>query len=328
MNIKFKGLGFFSVIILVFLFLPHLVSARVACQCDISCDTSVYRETAGTISFVKEDETNASISTCTSFANTLSDSEAQAAKNLCSNFASLSTAQINSVLKTQNCRPDEAANQKIIDDAEKAKEIKSIEAAGDAISDLTNWTCILTYEGEAPGLNRGVSATKINVDKICVDYKNLASTMAVDRDAARQLCYQNCDAGATQDANRAKGCLFVLTQTCSQYASNPSASGSGYDGPDFSDLSNELGATARGLNKLGLSSPSALIGRLIRVAVGIIGTIALVIFVYAGLIWMTSRGDSSKAESSRSMLLWASLGVVVILSSYAIVDFIFGTVFK
>jgi uncharacterized membrane protein YjfL (UPF0719 family) len=64
------------------------------------------------------------------------------------------------------------------------------------------------------------------------------------------------------------------------------------------------------------------------VAVGIIGTIALIIFIYAGLVWMTSRGDSGKAESSRSMLLWASLGVVVVLSSYAIVDFIFGTVFK
>jgi hypothetical protein len=277
MNIKFKGLGFFSVIILTFLFLPHLVSARIACQCDISCDTSVYRETAGTISFVKADETNASISTCTSFVNTLSDSEAQAAKNICSNFASLSTAQINNVLKTQNCRPDEAANQKIIDDAKKAEEVRNSEIITDAINDPTNWTCVLTYDGKAPEVNRDTIVTKINDNKICVDYKNLLVTPA-NRDAAKQLCNQNCDAGATQSANRAKGCLFIYTQTCSQYASNPEASGSGYKGPDFGDLSTELGTTARGLNKLNLSSPSALIGRLIRVAVGIIGTIALIIF--------------------------------------------------
>lgn len=209
-----------------------------------------------------------------------------------------------------------------------SKQAKSIEAAENAIKDLSNWTCVLTYEGEAPKLNRGVSVTEITKNKICVDYKNLASTMAVDVNSAKQLCNQNCDAGATQSANRAKGCLFIYTQTCSQYASNPEASGSGYKGPEFSDLYKELGSTSRNLNKLNLSSPSALIGRLIRVAVGIIGTIALIIFIYAGLVWMTSRGDSGKAESSRSMLLWASLGVVVVLSSYAIVDFIFGTVFK
>ncbi|MBP9695289.1 MAG: hypothetical protein KBD73_02710 [Candidatus Magasanikbacteria bacterium] len=323
MNIKFKGLGFFSVIILTFLFLPHLVSAQTT-------DT-------GTTAVDYVDPPCCRVANFVTVLGGLAGSSeyevacyilASSAPTCAEYSGDWDTVSFVSCRTTPACSSLIPELDRRRDDAEKAKEIKDIEAANDAISDLTNWTCVLTYEGEAPGLNRGVSATKINVDKICVDYKNLASTMAVDRDAARQLCYQNCDAGATQDANRAKSCLFILTQTCSQYASNPSASGSGYDGPDFSDLNNELGATTRGLNKLGLSSPSALIGRLIRVAVGIIGTIALVIFVYAGLVWMTSRGDSSKAESSRSMLLWASLGVVVILSSYAIVDFIFGTVFK
>ena len=77
------------------------------------------------------------------------------------------------------------------------------------------------------------------------------------------------------------------------------------------------------LNKLGTTDFSQLIGRGINVAMGVIGSIALVMFIYGGFLWMIPRGESDKAEKGRNILVWSSLGIVVIFASYALLQFIF-----
>lgn len=79
-----------------------------------------------------------------------------------------------------------------------------------------------------------------------------------------------------------------------------------------------------GLNKLGETDIQKLIGRFIRIVIGVIGTIALLMFVYGGLLWMTSAGNAEKTKKAMDIILWSSLGVIVILASYAIVNFVFG----
>jgi len=82
--------------------------------------------------------------------------------------------------------------------------------------------------------------------------------------------------------------------------------------PDISDL-----------NKLGTTDISVVIGRIIKGALGIIGTIAFALFVYAGLLWMVSGGNSDRMAKAKDILVWTSLGIAVIFASYAIVDIIF-----
>lgn len=82
--------------------------------------------------------------------------------------------------------------------------------------------------------------------------------------------------------------------------------------PDISDL-----------NKLGTTDVTVVIGRVIKNALGIIGTIAFALFVYAGVLWMISGGSSDRVQKSRDILLWTSLGIAVIFASYALVDIIF-----
>ncbi|MCF6276971.1 MAG: pilin [Candidatus Magasanikbacteria bacterium] len=79
---------------------------------------------------------------------------------------------------------------------------------------------------------------------------------------------------------------------------------------------------AESLNKLGTDIP-ALIGRVIKTIMGVVGTLALIIFIYAGILWMTAHGNSERQKKAMDTLVWASIGILVILSSYALVNFIF-----
>ncbi|HBU07336.1 MAG TPA: hypothetical protein DEB09_04615 [Candidatus Magasanikbacteria bacterium] len=76
------------------------------------------------------------------------------------------------------------------------------------------------------------------------------------------------------------------------------------------------------LNKLGSTEVNDLFARLIKLAMGFVGSVALLMFIYGGLLWMTAAGSAEKEKKSFEILLWSGLGVVVILSSYALADFV------
>ena len=78
-----------------------------------------------------------------------------------------------------------------------------------------------------------------------------------------------------------------------------------------------------GLNKFGFSNVTIGIARLAKAIIGVIGSIALAMFVYGGFVWMTSRGNSEQVSKAIKTMVWSALGIVVILTSYAIVDFLF-----
>lgn len=67
---------------------------------------------------------------------------------------------------------------------------------------------------------------------------------------------------------------------------------------------------------------STAIGRVINVALGMVGSFALVMFIYGGLTWMLSGGNSDKTGKGKNIIIWATLGMVVIFSAYAIVSFV------
>jgi hypothetical protein len=73
---------------------------------------------------------------------------------------------------------------------------------------------------------------------------------------------------------------------------------------------------------IGAVSPTQLIGKAIKAVLGILGAVALLIFVYGGFVWMTSGGSPEKIKTARMTLVWAVLGMAVIFLSYAAVDFV------
>ena len=69
-----------------------------------------------------------------------------------------------------------------------------------------------------------------------------------------------------------------------------------------------------------------LLGKIINSVLGIIGSLALVMFIYGGATWMLSGGNQEKVTKGKQILIWATLGLVIIFTAYALVKFVLTTV--
>ena len=73
---------------------------------------------------------------------------------------------------------------------------------------------------------------------------------------------------------------------------------------------------------------SNVVAKAINSVMGIIGALALLMFVYGGLIWMTSSGNQEKVKKGRDVMTWAAVGLVIIFSAYGLTKFIINIVTK
>lgn len=64
------------------------------------------------------------------------------------------------------------------------------------------------------------------------------------------------------------------------------------------------------------------VASIINVALGLLGMIAVVIFVYAGFLWMTAAGNDEQVTKAKTMMIQSVVGMAIILSAYAIVNFV------
>ncbi|MDO8581810.1 MAG: TrbC/VirB2 family protein [bacterium] len=68
------------------------------------------------------------------------------------------------------------------------------------------------------------------------------------------------------------------------------------------------------------------IGNIIRIFLGLLGTIAIVLILYAGFMWMTAAGNEEKIEKAKKILTNAVIGLVLILAAFGIVSFIISSI--
>jgi len=73
---------------------------------------------------------------------------------------------------------------------------------------------------------------------------------------------------------------------------------------------------------LGNRDVPVLVGDIISYILGFVGVLALVMFIYGGITWMTSAGAAEKIKKGKDTLVWAVFGLAFIFLSYAILDFI------
>ncbi|MEK7065336.1 MAG: hypothetical protein AAB963_02730, partial [Patescibacteria group bacterium] len=91
----------------------------------------------------------------------------------------------------------------------------------------------------------------------------------------------------------------------------------------------DIGVDASVLNKLSSTDVKTVIGGAIKAGMGLMGSIALALFVYAGMIMMVGStsvsGGATKQDvlKAKAIMVWAVLGMFVIFASYAIVNFVF-----
>ena len=79
-----------------------------------------------------------------------------------------------------------------------------------------------------------------------------------------------------------------------------------------------------GNNSLKINDVPTGIGSILGVLLSFLGIIFFIIIVYAGFKWMMARDNASEVGKAKEMITSAVIGLIVILSAYAITSFLGG----
>lgn len=73
---------------------------------------------------------------------------------------------------------------------------------------------------------------------------------------------------------------------------------------------------------LGTKDVRATIAQIIKVAMGLLGIVAVVIILIGGFTWMTAGGNEDKVGEAKKWIFSGVIGLALILSAYALAQFI------
>jgi hypothetical protein len=70
------------------------------------------------------------------------------------------------------------------------------------------------------------------------------------------------------------------------------------------------------------STVNSIFASIANVLIFIIGSVSVIMVIIGGLRYVTSNGDSKSTESAKNTILYAVIGIIVAIASYAIVKFV------
>lgn len=73
---------------------------------------------------------------------------------------------------------------------------------------------------------------------------------------------------------------------------------------------------------LGTKDVRETVARIINVALGLLGIVAVVIVLVGGFEWMTAGGNEEKTGEAKQRIMAGVIGLAIILSAYAIASFV------
>jgi len=68
---------------------------------------------------------------------------------------------------------------------------------------------------------------------------------------------------------------------------------------------------------------SAIAGTVVNIFLGLLGIIFIVLIILAGYKWMSASGNEEQVTKAKSQLKNAIIGLIIVLGSYAIWEFVF-----
>lgn len=90
-----------------------------------------------------------------------------------------------------------------------------------------------------------------------------------------------------------------------------------------SPITNEsLGLEYAASTGLGSKDIRTTIAQVIKVAMGLLGIVAVVIILIGGFKWMTAGGNTDQVDEAKKWIFSGVIGLAIILSAYALTSFI------
>lgn len=75
-------------------------------------------------------------------------------------------------------------------------------------------------------------------------------------------------------------------------------------------------------NPIACSTATCLIAQVVRYILGVIAILATLMFIWGGVMMLTSGGNSERVRQAKETLAWAAIGIVVIMLSWGIIRFV------
>jgi hypothetical protein len=138
-------------------------------------------------------------------------------------------------------------------------------------------------------------------------------------DASHTVKDQTC----SSDADCTTPCASIATGgVCSGAVTPTNTSTTPSSGTNVT-LENPLTFCGKGTSALsGQQCVQLIIGNVIKAALGIVGSIALLMIMWGGFRWLTAMGNSEKVEKGKEILIWSVIGLIVIFGAYAITSYV------
>jgi hypothetical protein len=67
---------------------------------------------------------------------------------------------------------------------------------------------------------------------------------------------------------------------------------------------------------------SAIAGRVVNSVLGLLGMIFIILIIYGGYLWMTAQGNDSQVDKAKNILKNSIIGLMIVVSAYAIYNFV------
>ena len=89
----------------------------------------------------------------------------------------------------------------------------------------------------------------------------------------------------------------------------------------LTQLAKGIDAGAAGIQKVDADS---LLTNILNMVYYIGGSVAVIVIVFAGIMYVASAGDAGRITRAKNMILYAVVGLIVILAAFAITNFVIG----
>jgi hypothetical protein len=84
----------------------------------------------------------------------------------------------------------------------------------------------------------------------------------------------------------------------------------------------QAGGKKANYNVENTSDPREIVSMIIKGILGLTASISVALIIYAGFLYLTSRGDESQVEKAKNLLTAAIIGAVIVFAAYSISYFV------
>ncbi len=119
------------------------------------------------------------------------------------------------------------------------------------------------------------------------------------------------------------GLLLVLASILSAVAITPVVSASNEAGEQACTGLESLGVDCNANGKTAEEIAKQPLQSLIRTFSIVIGAVAVIMIIYGGFKFITSGGDADKNKSARNTIIYAAIGLAIVVMAQTIVYFVF-----